>query len=248
MRRLLASPRRRRRIIRWGAVSAVVAACAVVGILYPNTGKEEQHFRPGKPTVVPEELPSRPVSRATQRAAENVLSSFVISALLRDHPARSWDIIDPSFRSGFTRRDFKKGVLPVAPFPEKSLIAAKLKLTYSRPNIVRYRVLLIAKPGTPYPEQMYSIELKLAGRVPHRRWLVDYSMPEGGGISTPTRQASSPPSDTRDTLAFAWILVPLGFLSLIVIVPCGLALRNWLSTRRAARLYADPRPLPPLEG
>jgi hypothetical protein len=245
--RLLASPRRRRRLVRWGLVAAVVLSAVLVGVLWPNTGRMHSRFSGAKAQVPVEPPPSVPLARGARHAAENVVSQFVSTAILRHHAERSWAITSRELHDGFTRRDYENGVMPVAPFPAKDYCGGKMKPTYSHGNVADYRVVLYGCPGSDVQEQMYETEVRRVGPPSHARWLVSYWMPEGGGISTPTRNRREAPEDSRPSLALSWIFLPLGILSLIVIVPATLAVRNWLVTRRAERQYATARPLPPLD-
>jgi hypothetical protein len=44
----------------------------------------------------------------------------------------------------------------------------------------------------------------------------------------------------------AWFLVPLAILGLIVLVPVGLGVRDWVQARAAERHFGQQRELPPL--
>jgi hypothetical protein len=246
MRSLLASPRRRRRLA-WAAVLVVGAAvAAAIALRYPNTGAKET-FEPGKPQVVHEEPPSTPLSKRDRAATERTLGSFVVSAVLRRHVEESYDLVAPSLRAGLTRRQWRTGDIPVPPFPIKAVAVAKSKLVYSRPNVARYEVLLFTKPNARLWPLLYSIELIRSG--PRGRWVVDYALPEGGGISTrpsPYREAKPLPGETGGArLPLAWVFVPLGILSLVVFIPLALGARGWLLKRRAYREYPR-KTLPPL--
>jgi hypothetical protein len=249
VRRLFSSPRRRRHLA-WGAgllVAAVVAAS--IGFLYPNTGEREV-FTPGKPKVTHEEPPSTPLPKRDLASAQRTLSRFVISAVLREHVERSYDLVAPSVRGGLTRKEWRTGDIPVPPFPAKAVALANSKLVYSHRKLARYEVLLYTKPSAQLMPLLYSIELTRATR--RGRWLVDYAMPLGGGISTrptpykPTAAQHFSDGTGRGRLPLSWVFVPLGILSLIIVIPAVLGAHGWLSKRRAERAYQPARHLPPL--
>jgi hypothetical protein len=249
VRRLLSSPRRRRHLA-WGAGLLVAGGVAAsIAFLYPNTGEQEV-FTPGKPKVAHEEPPSTPLPKGDLASAQRTLSKFVVSAILRQHVERSYDLAAASVRGGLTRKEWRTGDIPVPPFPAKAVAVAKSKLVYSHQNLARYDVLLYTKPGAQLMPLLYSIELTRPGR--RGRWLVDYAMPLGGGLSTrptpyrPTAAQHFSDETGKGRLAFSWVLVPLGILSLIVVVPAVLGARGWLSKRRAEREYPSARHLPPL--
>ena len=229
----------------------MVVTGVVFGVLYPNTSHEKEHFTSGKPQLAVAEPPSRPLGARQEHAAERVLSKFVLTAVLRRHTAESYDLTAPSLRSGISRADWRGGNIPIPPFPAPYYVGGKLKLRYAHGDVARFEVLLLGKPHTDYEEQLYSMELRLLGPRGHRRWMVDYWWPEGGGISTPVHRSASSAaavaaSDGTTQLALAWIFIPLGILSLILVVPAALAVRSWRRGRRAEREYSSTRPLPPL--
>jgi hypothetical protein len=222
---------------------------ASIAFLYPNTGEREV-FTPGKPKVTHEEPASTPLPKRDLASAQRTLSRFVVSAVLRQHVERSYDLVAPSVRGGLTRKEWRTGDIPVPPFPAKALALVNSKLVYSYRNLARYEVLLYTKPGAQLMPLLYSIELARPSRL--GRWLVDYAMPLGGGISTrPTPYKPAAAEHFSDEsgqgrLALSWVFVPLGILSLIVVIPAALAARGWLSKRRAEREYPAARHLPPL--
>ena len=227
-------------------VAAGVASLA--GLAYPNTGEKEV-FTPGKPKITHEEPPATPLPKRDLAATQRILSEFVVSAVYREHVERSYDLATPLVRGGLTRKQWRTGDIPVPPFPASAVAVAKSKLVYSNPSVARYEVLLYTKPSAKLLPLLYSIELARTSRP--GRWLVDYAMPIGGGISTqPTPYKATPAQHFSDEtghgrLPLSWVFVPLGILSLIVFVPLTLGARGWLSKRRAEREFPS-RPLPPL--
>ena len=252
VRRLLSSPRRRRRAFR-GLFVLVVAGCAlVIGLHWPNTGHEKSVFSPGKPQVTHEEPPATPLSKGDLASSEHTLDIFVRTAVLRRHLDQSYDLVTSNLKGGLKRSDWLSGNIPVIPFPIKDFAFAKSKLRYSHGNFARYDVLIWAKPHASTGTTTFSMELRAVGAGKSRRWLVDYFEPIGGGLSQPTnpnpnplQAASGPePSATKAQLGVAWVLVPLSVLALIVLIPIALAIRGWRRNRRADRDYS--RTLPPL--
>ncbi len=245
VRRFLSSPRRRRRFLRASGV-VVAAGCAVaIGILYPNTGREEAPFTPGKPQVTHEEPPATPLTKSDLAATEHALDHFVLTAVLRRHLDESYDLVTDELRSGMTRAQWRTGEIPVVPFLASDFAFAKSKLRYSHGNFARYDVLIWAKPHATTGSTTFSMELRAVGTGKSRHWLVDYFQPLGGGLSAPANPPKNPlsvvrsqPSATEPPLGIAWVLVPVSIFSLIVLVPTGLAIRGWLRNRRADREYA----------
>jgi hypothetical protein len=252
VRRLLSSPRKRRRAARAGVVLAGAACAVLIGFLWPNTGTKEAKFQPGKPKIVHEEPPSSPLSKADLASSRKMVDVFVTSAVLRLQLDRAYDIVTPQMRQGMTRTEWKTEDNPVIPFPARDFVLAKSKLSYSHGNVARYDVAMLARPRGQTPSGIFSIELHALRRGGHREWLVDYWQPLGGGISTPPVPRANPlslrnqPSATAQPLSTSWVLVPLAVLSLIVLLPVALGVRGWVRTRRINRAYGA-KTLPPLK-
>jgi hypothetical protein len=251
VRRLLSSPRRRRRFFRACGIAAAAGCAIAIGFLYPNTGRKEAGFSPGKPQVTHEEPPATPLTKNDLAATEQTLDHFVLTAVLRHHLDESYDLVTDQLRGGMTREEWRAGDIPVVPFTARDFAFAKSKLRYSHGNFARYDVLIWAKPHATTSSTSFSMELRAVGAGTRRHWLVDYFQPLGGGLSMPANPPknplgvrSQPPSATDAPRWLRWVLVPLSIFSLIVLVPIGLAIRGWRRNRRADRDYA--RTLPPL--
>ena len=231
----------------------VALGCAVtIGFLYPNTGQKEAKFEPGKPQVVHDEPPATPLPKNDVAASEQVLDAFVATAVLRRHLNVAYDLVTAQMRDGMGRAEWRKGDIPVVPFPAKDFGLAKSKLRYSHGNIARYDVAILARPRGRTGSAVFTIELHALKRGGKRRWLVDYWEPLGGGIGTAPVPRANPlglrqrePSATAQPLGTAWVFVPLAILSVVVLLPLGLAVRGWVRNRRIDRAYA--KTLPPLK-
>ena len=82
------------------------------------------------------------------------------------------------------------------------------------------------------------------------RWLVDQWVPAPGSAQV-VQGAGNAASMDRSTpappgLSSIWLLVPVAFLGLILLIPVLLGIREWRRGRRARRRYEAS--LPPLPG
>jgi hypothetical protein len=59
---------------------------------------------------------------------------FIRTAVLREHLGRSWPLLAPSYRHGFTRAQWLTGNIPVVPFPAKSFAQARCGRPLARPR------------------------------------------------------------------------------------------------------------------
>ncbi len=237
MRNPLSSPRFRRRMA-WGAPSLVLAGVAVGLIVeFPNTGKKPKEVFSNAPVRVyrsPRTVPAGPARRA---AVLLVTSDFVRTAVLRTHLDRSWALVDPSLKQGYTLRQWEKGDIPVVPYPAAGIEAWKIDWSYA--NDVGIDVVLAPKPHSGLTPKSFMIELKRSPRS-HGRWLVASWVPHGvseaADLAAASKNQKKPPPATG--LSQRWLLLPLGLLAALVIVPLGvLALRGWLRHTRADRAY-----------
>jgi hypothetical protein len=85
--------------------------------------------------------------------------------------------------------------------------------------------------------------LEIAGDPSKRYWLVNSWAPRyvsASTLSAPTREdqiAAASRYGNPQQLGAAWLFLPLGLISLAVLVPACLLLRNWRRGRRAMAAY-----------
>jgi len=157
----------------------------------------------------------------------------------------SWSLVSPEFRAGFTREQWNTGDVPVLPFPVQE---ARWKLQYSDVDGVGYTIALLPTKASHQQAQVFMIGLHLLGSGRKRHWVVDnwQAAPTsaiqsvagggrggGGNVLGQATPRVSPLSESRESAA--WLLLPVGLLSLIVLVPLSVAIVNWYRGRRAER-------------
>lgn len=243
MRGILASYRWRRRIA-WMTASALAAAGAVALVVeWPNTTPKP--VPPSNVLAHVDNKPPRPVRLKGRDKASSlaVVSKFVNTAVARKHIDQSWDLVAPEFRAGFTREEWDSGQMPVVGFPVQE---AKWKLQYSDVEGVGYTIALLPTKASHQRAQVFMIGLHLLGPAQKRHWVVDNwqaaptsgvqeSLGSGGGGSAlgSVTPRLSPLSKSGESAA--WLLLPFGLLSLIVLIPLGVGSVNWYRGRRAER-------------
>ena len=164
-----------------------------------------------------------------------VAARFVESAVARKQVDRSWDLASPELRSGFTRKKWDEGQLPVSPYPVGD---ARYKVEYEDTEGVGVSIALFPAKGSRDQPGDYLIGLHPVGSGARRHWVVDYwqAVPTGAAVGSISR---SPVSGTSSVGTVkegkAWLLVPAGLLSLIVLIPVGIASVHWYRRRRADR-------------
>jgi hypothetical protein len=236
----LSSPRRRRRLMRVGLVATVAGSAALVGIFFSNTGhKNASHFSNGRPQLVAPNPQSVPYTPREQREVGVVAQQFVATAVLRNHPERSYDLTDAAFHQGMTRAEWRTGNIPVVPYPRKALAVVKWKLDYSYKDRVGLKVSFQPKRTATVGGMVFNIELHRAGTPGHRRWLVGYWTPAGLEGPAPVRQGPvGALPQPRAGLGEGWLLVPVGLvLGLMLLAPTVLVVRGWRRRVQADRAY-----------
>ncbi|MFN2472262.1 MAG: hypothetical protein ABR583_15015 [Gaiellaceae bacterium] len=251
MRRLLSSPRMRRRIAWFGGGGLVAATIVVAALMMGNTGNHvDIKPRQDDPAVVVALPKTVRATAAERRAAYATAIRFINTAVRRKNVASSWDLVTPSMRSGYTRRSWATGDNSVIPFPAKEPRGAAYRLDYQYRNALGFIFLLFpeAKRKDMQP-QTFFLDLKASGRGTNRRWLVDYFAPASATMSPPSPAeaagdgafpdlgAAAAGQGGKAELGTMWLLVPLGFLGLAALVPIVFALRGWYVARRVRRSY-----------
>jgi hypothetical protein len=248
---LISSPRRRRRLA-WGAgLGSLLAGLIALGVLWPNTAQEVPQVRePGRVQVY---QPPKTVKLTTQSRAKALATAanFVKTAVARRNVDLSWPLASASLRQGFTRSEWRKGEIPVVPYP---VAQAKWKLDYTYADAVGLQVLVYPVAGSTMRPNLFLMELKPAGDPAHRRWVVDSWTPSG--VANPALQAPGPTAgsgrggsvgvgslnptvvgDGKSRLSAAWLFAPLALFAIAPAVLLVFAVRSRRRSRRAERAY-----------
>jgi hypothetical protein len=180
------------------------------------------------------ELPqrSRRLSAAERRQLLSSVFLFVTAAVTRNHPERSWPIVDSSLREGLTRRQWITGNIPVVPFP--AVAVGPLRVTSVVGTKAMVEIVLVPTRRSHLVRKTFLMELREQSRRPHR-WAVSSWVPEGISYSLASRKPVSPVGDASNhTLSSIWIAVPIGFLLAgLLLLPAGVFVREAYRSRRA---------------
>ena len=200
----------------------VGTAAAMLAAAVP--GSAAQH-----PTIPPSDL----------RQIRALLRQFVPAAVARDHPGRAWALAAPSMREGSTLAGWRKGDLPVFPYPAAGRGFGILPVTVE-PNDVSFELMVRPKPGVNAGMQVFSTEVqRIDGqwRVAAMTTRAEFAPP-----GDPARVTAAPDfgvgaggqSPTHQNLSENWLLIPLVVLGLPVIVALGALLVSWRRSRGPA--------------
>jgi hypothetical protein len=245
MRRLIESPRRRKRLLVLAVIAVAAIGATIVGLTWSNTSREKETFEPGNAQVIPEQVRVR-LSRADRRAVLRTVDRFIETAVARHDLAAAYDLTTPDLRGQVTRRQWARGDVPVPSYP---VYRHGATITDTYRNDVSVQLFLEARRRGVDPLGV-DMELKAFGRGANRRWLVSYYLPRES-LATAAPAAPNAAAEPKDPgigphLGKLWFFVPLAILGLIVLVPVGLGVRDSVQGRLAERRYGREKELPPL--
>jgi hypothetical protein len=232
----LSSPRFRRRAAWLVAVLLLVGVITAGVALLPSSKRPPEVFTKAPVKDVSKLPKSAKLDDAGRAEVVFATSNFVKTAVRRRHVADSWALTDPSFRQGFTKRQWATGDIPVVPYPATGI--RQLSIDWSYRNDVALDVVLVADARSNLPPKSFMIELKRSGGAAHHHWLVASWAPHGvseAAASGPTaKDPGAIPAAT--SLSSRWLLLPLFLvLGVILTVPIALGVRERLRGARAER-------------
>ncbi len=233
----------------WPAVTAaLVGGALAIGFEWPNTAPHEEVDAKGGPVI--EHAPPKPLRLKLhdKAAALAVASVFIDSAVARHDVDRAWGLVTPSMRAGYTRKQWDSQRLPdIAAFP---VAQARWKLQFSDTKGVGFTIALFPPKHSEEKATVFMIGLHTVGAGSHRRWLVDNWQPApisasqfGGGGADGTGgiigqfqpQVSATSAKAKESPI--WLLLPVGLLSLILVIPVVIASLHWHRDRRARAAF-----------
>jgi hypothetical protein len=240
---LVRSPRRRRRLIRVGAVVLVGGVVALVAFLLPSTnGNVKSRFSnaPVQRVTVEREVP---VTAERRRQVDGLFDAFVPAAMERRDPGAAYDLVTPSFRGGTTRRDWQEGRLPVYPYQARGRTFHGWTVDLSYPRSMSLELDLQPRAAKDNPISV-NVDLKLV----RGRWLIDSFYPREAytaranpkpkpSARTGTTEAAPPPSALPKSHATATWALLAAILVIVVGTPLSIVGVSTYRARRARKRY-----------
>jgi hypothetical protein len=248
------SPRARRRLLVAAALLVAAGAAVLVVLLIPNNhGGIASSYGTGTVQVVRRQKQIR-VTLEMRASIDALFDQFVPRAMARRHPASVRPYVTANLWRQATAAEWRTGTIPVPPYDPAGTTFHGWRAIYAFPRNARVELTLEPRRAGA-PVGSFIVGLKRVGP----RWLVDGIYSEGthGGESAAAPDATTTAAQTttehvvggsRGRLSGVWLLVPLGLLSLIVIVPVAVFTRQWWNDRRVRRRNRDApsKQLPPL--
>jgi hypothetical protein len=244
------SPRWRRRFLYVGSAAAAVSAVGLLVAVLPSGGsipaedtappRAASDWHP--PHVAERRITITP---ALRRELDDLLTRFVRNAVAREDPEAAWNDATSALKAGSTRSDWRRGNLPVYPFPARVREATGWHLREPLENALVLDLVLHARPRTKRGAIGFQVEVRRIAKGGKARWLVNSFVPERVYPVGDTRLGPRPfarvegvaPGIATRQLGLVWLLVPAGVLSLVFVVPLIFALVSWRKGVRAMNAY-----------
>lgn len=163
--------------------AAVLAVGSVVLLVTLLREPDPSGPLPPAPTVTTEERTAADIDPAARKVA----GQFILTAVARKNVGKSWDIVHPSMREGFTRAEWAAGDIPIVPYEVNTIDEARFRVDHMGKNLIQLDVALLPK-NSKQTAGVFKIGLVAVGSGEDRRWLVDYWGPAGApGFRAPPR-------------------------------------------------------------
>jgi hypothetical protein len=186
----LSSPRFNRMLL-WASALVLAAGVALVvnklaGGSDTTSVKPEPGFRATLPQkqVQLKNAQGVPIRKFEQldKATRETIRTFLATAVAREHLDRSWAVIHPSLRKGYTFQQWSHAsALPIVPYPHADVNTAQYYLDYASTKEILIEVGLSVTPDIKGEARTrptaFQLGLSPVGKRAQKRWLVDYWMP-----------------------------------------------------------------------
>ena len=182
----LTSPRFSRLLFWLGAVvlaaGIFVLGAKLVGGSDPTPTAAAPDF---SPTLPPKSDPlktadGQTIKRFGQLSPEvkTTIRTFLATAVVRENLGRSWNVIAPSMKRGYTYNQWRNAkALPVIPYPIADVDKVNYSLKYALETEILADVGVFSKPAEDLRPQTFRVGLVPVGNGAKKRWAVDYWMP-----------------------------------------------------------------------
>ncbi len=241
MKRRLASPRFRRRLLWFGGGPCVIAVVVVLSIHYRNTGHSQATpIDKSKKAWVYQAPAHMRLTKRDRLQLFTASSRFVRTAVARKQLDSAWNMLGPEMKAGQTRKSWDSGDNNVVPFNADAIEAWDILYAYKDDVALDLSLVSGRKNGANWAGKTFTVELKRDPRS--HRWLVASWVPHGvggGGTLSSNRRTGPPPLSVSKHISARWLLVPGVFLGGLLLVLGAAGLHNVLRSRRASRRYAE---------
>ena len=175
------------RYLMW--VSALVLAAGVAFLLIkiiPGHGQQRVGNQPGFVAQLPAK--NQPLTNAKGQQVKayedldpnvrTTIRTFLASAVARRHLDKSWPVIAPSMKQGYTLQSWSHAkALPIVPYPIENVDSTQYYLDYASTKEILLEVGVSAPAAKKMRPVAFQLGLVPRGKGAARHWLVNYWMP-----------------------------------------------------------------------
>jgi hypothetical protein len=181
----------------------VVLVVTVAALITPSPAAA------ARPTIPPDDL----------KAIRTLLDTWVPAAIGRHHPIGAYALATPTLRSTTTRAEWRRGNLPVTPYPADPTHFG-IRPSSVTPDHIIFDLLLQPRKGSNAGVSVYTTEVQRVGN----RWLVASMYPTAQFAAPGTQRSITAAPDLaphaqgyheRTILGSGWMLVLFG----VILVP-----------------------------
>ena len=258
---ILNSPRKRRRLA-WSVVVPALIAVAIVAVVKslpeatpdpPEVWSDERAY-----LAAAEDKPV-PLTRADRRQVNRVVDVLINAGVKRQNPSAVYGVASPALRSLATREEWRRGDIPIYPYPARGSRFHGWTINYSHRNHLNVDLLVMPSRNR---ARLGPVALTLDLRKIRSRWTIESIFPvatfapippqgnRGPVISTydlVPAAAGARPTGARSRLSYAYFVLPAAIIGGGIAVIVGFFVWRAIRDRRARRRYlAERRSMPPL--
>lgn len=257
MKGILRSPRKRKRLAYTVAIPLALAGVVVAGVMLlpkaekdpPEVFGQEQAYNIGA-----HEKPVR-LARADRKVVNETIDVVMNDGVKRQNPSEVYGIVTPNLRSQATQAEWRRGDIPVYPYPALGKKFHGWTINYSQPNHLNVDLLVMPSRDR---AKLGPVALTIDLRKVRKKWLVDGIFPiatfaplppqgnRGPVISTydlVPAAAGARPTGARSRLSYAYFVLPGAIIGGGIAFVIGFFVLRAVRDRRAQRRYLAQRSL-----
>ena len=257
MRSILSSPRKRRRLAYAVVTPLAIAAVITAAVVWLPEAREDppEVFGSQQAVNIAAHEKSVPLTRADRIQVNETIDVLMNDGVKRENPAAVYAVASPGLRSLAKKSDWKRGEIPVYPYPALGKKFHGWTINYSQRNHLNVDLLVMPSRNR---TTLGPVALTLDLRKIDKRWLVDGIFPvatfaplppqgnRGPVISTydlVPAAAGSAPSGARSRLSYAYFLLPAVIIGGGIAFVIGFFVLRAVRDKRANKRYLAQRSL-----
>jgi hypothetical protein len=257
MRGIIRSPRKRKRL-----AYAILIPLVLVGLIFAGAAllpKAEENppevFSDKQAYNIAAHEKTVRLTRADRKLVNQTIDTVLNDGVKRKNPSAVYEIVTPNLRSQASRSEWRRGDIPVYPYPALGKRFHGWTINYSQQNHLNVDLLVMPSKNR---ATLGPVALTLDLRKVQRKWLLDGLFPvatfaplppqgnRGPVISTydlVPAAAGSAPTGAHSRLSYAYFVLPGAIIGGGIAFVIGFFVLRAVRDRRAHRRYLAQRSL-----